>query len=308
MVVAGRLSEHKKGRWLVVGASAGTAEGNAGAEGAYVRANGIDIFYRELGAGEPLLLLHGGTVSGSAEWADHEWGWISHMPIFAQHFRVIAPDTRAHGRTLNAVNPRGEMTYAALADDVKRLIEALGLRRPLVCGFSDGGITASVVEMCYPGTWRALVNHAGFDVFGPHPPSVPRIIKAWGGSAEATHADPEHMERRFGGRDWFERMRRDHGPERGADYWKTQVEDIFQLWTAPVGYTFEDLRAVQAPTLIVVGDRDQACSVEDALTTFRALPAGELCVLPQLDHAITPLSRDVALEFLLRHREEAAAG
>ncbi len=277
-------------------------------DGAYARANGIEVFYREMGQpdGQPLVLLHGGAVSSSDVWAEHEWGWHSHVPAFARHFRVIAPDTRAHGRTVNPANPPGEMTYAALADDVKGLIEALGLERPLVCGFSDGGITASVVEMRHPGTWRAMVNQAGFDVFGPNPPSVPRIVKGWGGSAEATHADPEHMERRFGGRDWFERMRADHGPEQGADYWKTQVEEIFRLWTAPVGYTFEDLRAVRAPTLILVGDRDQACSVEDAVTTFRMLPEGELCVLPRLDHAISQASREMALEFLLRHRDGAA--
>jgi pimeloyl-ACP methyl ester carboxylesterase len=267
-----------------------------------VRANGIDVFYREAGErdAQPLVLLHGGSVSGSSVWAEHKWGWHSHVPAFAQHFRVIAPDTRAHGRT---VDTTGEMTYSALADDVQGLVEVLGLERPLVCGFSDGGITATVVEMRHPGTWRAIVNHAGFDVFGPNPPAVPRIVKGWGGSAEATRADPEHMERRFGGRDWFERMKRDHGPEQGADYWKTQVDAIFRLWTAPVSYTFEDLRAVRPPTLVLVGDRDPACSAEDALTTLRMLPAGELCVLPRLDHAISPLSVEVALAFLLQQRD-----
>jgi pimeloyl-ACP methyl ester carboxylesterase len=272
-----------------------------------VRANGIDVFVREAGErdGQPLVLLHGGSVSGSAVWAEHEWGWRSHVPDFARHFRVIAPDTRAHGRTADTT---GEMTYSALADDVHGLVEALGLEWPLVCGFSDGGITASVVEMRHPGTWRAIVNQAGFDVFGPNPPAVPRIVKGWGGSTEATRADPEHMERRFGSRDWFERMKRDHGPGQGADYWRTQADAIFRLWTAPVGYTFEDLRGVQPPTLVLVGDRDPACSVEDALRTFRMLPAGELCVLPRLHHAISPLSVEVALAFLLRQRDSATSG
>jgi pimeloyl-ACP methyl ester carboxylesterase len=300
----------REGSERVTGDAIEAVGGNMGGEDGYVRANGIDVFYREQGErrGDPLVLLHGGAVSSSDVWAEHAWGWHSHMATFARHFRVIAPDTRGHGRTVNARNPAGEMTYAALADDVKGLLEALGLERPLVCGFSDGGITASVVEMRHPGTWRAIVNHAGFDVFGPHPPSVPRIIKGWGGSAEATYADPEHMERRFGERDWFKRMKHDHGPEQGADYWKTQVEDIFRLWTAPVGYMFEDVRTVQPPTLVLVGDRDQACSVEDALTTLRMLPQGELCVLPRLDHAISALSRDMAVEFLLRQRGDAAGG
>ena len=65
----------------------------------------------------------------------------------------------------------------------------------------------------------------------------------------------------------------------------------------------EDLRGIAVPTLVLVGNRDGACTVEDAVTTYRALPEAELCVLPRLHHAITPQSRDIALDFLLRHRE-----
>jgi pimeloyl-ACP methyl ester carboxylesterase len=159
------------------------------------------------------------------------------------------------------------------------------------------------VELRHPGTLRALVNHAGFDVFGPNPPYTARIRKGWGGSPDATRADPEHMERRFGGQDWFERLKRDLDAAQGPGAWQAHVESVFRLWTTPLGYTFEDLRAVAIPTLVLVGDRDGACTVEDAVTTYRALPEAELCVLPHLHHAITAQSRDIALDFLLRHRE-----
>lgn len=80
-----------------------------------VKANGLNIGYVEAGQGSPLLLLHGGSVSNGPIWADHEYGWGERLGAFAQYFRVIAPDTRGHGRTRN---PSGIQTYPTFAEDV----------------------------------------------------------------------------------------------------------------------------------------------------------------------------------------------
>jgi hypothetical protein len=77
-----------------------------------------------------LLLVHGGTATSQS--------WASHLPAFAEHFRVFAPDSRGHGRT---DNPTGELGYRVMADDVAALVDALGLRRPLVLGYSDKTMT-----------------------------------------------------------------------------------------------------------------------------------------------------------------------
>jgi pimeloyl-ACP methyl ester carboxylesterase len=107
--------------------------------GTYIEANGLTIYYEVCGEGEPLLLIHGGTATCSS--------WASHLPAFTQHFRVFAPDSRGHGRT---DNPAGELAYRPMADDVAALIEALGLQRPLVLGYSDGGQIALELGMRYP--------------------------------------------------------------------------------------------------------------------------------------------------------------
>src|SRR6476659_5569998 len=93
------------------------------AEGKYVRANGTDIHYVDAGKGEPLLLLHGGMMSTSPLWAGHPGAYVSRMDMFTEHFRVIAPDTRGHGKTANPSG--GAIPYTLLADDVLSLIEAL---------------------------------------------------------------------------------------------------------------------------------------------------------------------------------------
>jgi pimeloyl-ACP methyl ester carboxylesterase len=105
--------------------------------GAYIEANGLRVYYEVCGEGEPLLLIHGGTATSQS--------WTSHLPAFTEHFRVFAPDSRGHGRTDNP------------ADDVAALIKALGLQRPLVLGYSDGGQIALELGMRYPGLARALV-------------------------------------------------------------------------------------------------------------------------------------------------------
>jgi pimeloyl-ACP methyl ester carboxylesterase len=66
----------------------------------------------------------------------------------------------------------------------------------------------------------------------------------------------------------------------------------------------DDFAKIVAPTLILVGDRDEFCSVEEGVSTYRALPRGELGVIPGIEHAITPLVCTVALDFLRRHARE----
>jgi len=244
----------------------------SGRGGNDVHANGIDIHYVEMGAGEPLLLLHGGVVSTGPVWAGHPFAYVDHMRTFAEHFRVIAPDTRGAGAT---VHKQGTASFALLADDVRALIEELGLDRPMICGFSEGAITATVLGIRNPDSVRAIVNHAGYDFFNPHAPSFAIMRQMLGGSPEATEADPDAAARSFSGSDemraTFELLKADHDGAQGEGYWRTYLATVFDRTTRSPGYTFDDLRSVTAPTLILTGDRDHFCSVEEGVTAYRNL-------------------------------------
>src|SRR5947209_11258039 len=87
-----------------------------------VRANGIDIHYVEAGAGEPVLLIDNAMVSTNPVWTTIPFAYAAFIDRFAEHFRVIVPDTRGSGRT---VHPGGSIPYVLLADDVAALITAL---------------------------------------------------------------------------------------------------------------------------------------------------------------------------------------
>ena len=284
--------------------SMATSEQDVQSEGRYVHANDTDIYYVEAGQGEPLLLLHGGVVSTSPVWAGHPWAYVSHMDAFAQHFRVIAPDTRGHGRTINAGG--GSIAYTQLADDVVGLIDELGLDRPMICGFSDGAMTATIVGIRHPDSVRAIVNHAGFDtLINPEAPSMPMMRQNLGGTPDATRADPDVIAQAFDSSDqmraMFERIKADHDGAQGAGYWKTHFAEAFDRLTQPPGYTGEDLRNITAPTLILTGDRDEFCSVEEGAACYRMLQQGELAVLPNHAHFISTSVVQTTIEFFERH-------
>lgn len=263
----------------------------------YVRANEIEIHYVEAGEGEPLLLLDNAMVSTNPVWAAVPVAYAAFVATLAEHFRVIVPDTRGSGRTRH---PGGPIPATLLADDVVAFIDALGLTRPLLCGFSDGGETATLVGIRSPGSVRAVVNHGGYDLFNPDPcaPGILMTRQMLGGSPDATQADPELSAGRIEElRAMFELMRSDHDGAQGAGHWKTVVAKTFDRITRPHGHTVDDLRGVTVPTLILVGDRDPFCTVEEGTAAYRALPSGALAVLPGTGHLITPAAVRTLIDF-----------
>ncbi len=106
----------------------------------HVSCNGLRIHYEDHGAGAPVVLLHGGLVTGHLMWSNH-------VPALARNHRVLVPDSRGHGRT---DNPEGRLGYDLMADDCAAFIEALGLDRPVVVGYSDGAQTALELGIRHP--------------------------------------------------------------------------------------------------------------------------------------------------------------
>ena len=106
----------------------------------------VALHYTESGAGEPLILLHGnGEDSTYFEYQ---------LPFLAQWFRVIAVDTRGHGRS-----PRGEapFTLGQFAQDLGAFMDELGLASAHLLGFSDGANVALLFALANPQRVRSLV-------------------------------------------------------------------------------------------------------------------------------------------------------
>ncbi|HVR61910.1 MAG TPA: alpha/beta hydrolase [Polyangia bacterium] len=275
----------------------------ASSESRSVRANGIEIHYVERGQGQPLLLLDNAMVSTDPVWRGDPSAYVSHLEEFAKYFRVIVPDTRGSGRT---VHPGGSISHALLADDAAALIDALGLDRPLICGFSDGGETATIVGLRSPRSARAIVNHGGYDLFNPDPetPAIVMTRQMLGGRPDAVAPDFEAIARaaeHFAPlRSLLDRMKSAHDRAQGAEHWRNVMVRTFERISRPHGYTFEDLKAIAVPALILVGDRDPFCTVEEGAMAYRALAQGELAVLPGTGHLINEAAVETTIAFLRR--------
>ena len=106
------------------------------------------LYYEVQGAGKPLILLHGGLASADA--------WVNQITVFAQHYRVIALDSRGQGRTTDAEAP---ITYHRIAEDTVGLIDYLGIDAAYVVGWSDGGIVGLDLAIHHPERVIALVAY-----------------------------------------------------------------------------------------------------------------------------------------------------
>lgn len=265
----------------------------------FIHANGIDIHITEAGAGEPLILLENGMISTNPLWSGWMSSYGSHVETLAQHFRVIVPDFRGSGRT---VHPGGPVSHNLLADDMVALSDALQLGPPFICGYGDGGVVATVIGIRKPAAVRAIVNHGGYDLLNPDPqaPGLVMTRQMLGGAPDAARADPDAVASHQFLHVMAELMRADHDAAQGPGHWKSVLGWTFERVSQPSGYTVGDLHTITAPTLILVGDRDPFCPVEEGASAYRALPRGELAVLPNTANGITPAAIKATVQFFLR--------
>ena len=256
--------------------------------GHYIQANGLDIYYEEYGQGQPLLLLHGGLLTSGS--------WKPYLAAFAEHYRVIVPDSRGHGRT---TNPTGVMSYRLMADDMAALALALDLHKPIIFGYSDGGQAALEIGLCYPDLPQALV-------FGGTQVKLSEASITWVrsvlGDEQSPDVDAQQLER--DDPNWAAMLKHIHG----ADKWETLLKQIKPMWNIRFNYTAQDFARIIAPTLVLIGDRDDFTVVEEAAEMYHLLPTAELAVIPGSSHtdlifsaAKVALCQPLILDFLHRY-------
>ena len=127
----------------------------------FVDADGVHTHYIEVGAGPPLLLVHGGGPGADA------WGnWSACLPLYSRDFRVIAVDLAGFGRSEKPDPDAYEYAQHKRNRHLAAFITKLGLGRVNLVGNSMGGATALGVAMERPELVVKLVlmGSAGLDV------------------------------------------------------------------------------------------------------------------------------------------------
>ena len=239
--------------------------------GDYAEVNGLRMYYEVHGAGRPLVVLHGAYMIIDA------MGEV--LPGLAETRQVIAVELQGHGRTADIDRP---LSYESMADDVAALLRHLEVEDADVFGFSMGGGVALQVAIRHPEVVRKLVvasaSHASDHMHAELLEMIPSITpEAFAGSPiEETY------------------LRTAPNPE---DF-PTLVAKLKRLDMEHFAWPQEDIRGIQTPTLLIVGDSD-AIHLEYAVELFRllgggvmgdlsGLPKSQLAVLPGTTHFIPP--------------------
>ena len=206
----------------------------------------IRHFYIEKGQGEPLILLH-----GNGENVDYFAGQID---VFARDYHVYALDTRGHGKTPRGTAP---FTIRQFADDLLAFMDAHGIGKAHILGFSDGGNIAMVFAMKYPERVDKLIlDGANLDAGGVKRSIQIPIEIGW------------RIAKLF--------ARKSEDAKRNAEMLGLMVNDP----NVPP----EELSAIQAKTLVIAGTKDMI-KEEHTRLIARSIKDSQLVILKG-DHFI----------------------
>jgi pimeloyl-ACP methyl ester carboxylesterase len=233
----------------------------------YAPVNGLEMYYEIHGTGQPLVVLHGAYMT---------IGLLGKLiPGLAARRQIIAVEFQGHGHTADIDRP---LTYEQLADDTAALLRYLGIGNADVYGYSLGGGAALQLAIRHPDLVRKLVVVSASSTSDGMYPEVLAAIE---------QLTPDV----FAGTPWREAYDR-AAPHPEA--FPTLVAKLKQLDLTPFAWPPAAVRALAAPTMIVVGDAD-GTRPEHAVELFRlrgggvfgdlaGLPAAQLAVLPGTTH------------------------
>lgn len=218
----------------------------------------VAMYYETAGdAGPPVVLLHG--AMGGA------WAFQQQAEALSSHYRLFLPEQRGRSRTADVPGP---LSYAVMADDTLGFIDAVVGEPAHIVGVSDGGHIGLLCALRRPGAVRKMVAiGAEFHRWGRVP----------GTDYETMSADDDA---------WTMPRRRhaDLSPD-GADHWPVLFAKLRDMWAREPVLTADDLASIALPVLVMVGD-DDIVTLEHAAAMYRALPHGQLAVIPGASHGV----------------------
>jgi pimeloyl-ACP methyl ester carboxylesterase len=245
--------------------AAESTEANAPAPAAktgYADVNGLHMYYEVRGEGQPTLALHGAYMSSES------MAGVT-VPL-SQSRQVIAMDLQGHGRTGDVDRP---LTYEQMADDVAALMDKLGVGQADVFGFSMGGGVAYQLAIRHPEKVRRLVAaSATYKTEGMYPELVAMIGSF---TAESFAGSPMEVE--------YKKL-----APKPEDFPKL-VEKLKTLDVTPQNWPADDIRNIQAPTLVISGDAD-VIRPEHSVEIYRLRGGG-----PSQDFMTAPASAELAI-------------
>jgi pimeloyl-ACP methyl ester carboxylesterase len=237
----------------------------------YLDLDGVHTYYEALGAGQPLVLLHGGMCPVET--------WAGLVTQLSGSYRVFTPERRGHGRTSDP----GPITYENMATDTIAFLEAIGAGPVHLVGWSDGAVVALLVALWRPDLVERLV-YVGNAI---NRDGVPTEVEAM-----AEHLSPDMLP------PMLRQIHDDVSPD-GPEHFDIVFEKLAHLWKTEPTLELSELESLSVPTLLVAADHDMV-TVEQLAAAQRAIPDAQLAIVPGTDHGF-PMEHPDLLASLL-HR------
>lgn len=248
----------------------GVALPETGTQG-YIENDGARIWYASFGRGEPVILLHGGL--------GHSGNWGKQVPFLVENgYRAIVMDSRGHGRSTRDERP---YTYERMGTDVLAVMDALGVEKAGLVGWSDGACVALILGAKDPARVAGVFFFAcNMDPSGTKPfeftPILGRCIN-------------RHMQ------DYAQLSTT-------PDAFQPFSEAVSLMQSTQPNYTAEDLARIRVPVKIVHSEFDEFIKQEHAEYLAASIPNAKFVFLPGVSH-FAPIQRPelfnaAVLEFL----------
>ncbi len=234
--------------------SAGIIYGNNAKTGKYLATRGIKLYYEIYGSGKPLLMIHGN--GGSIV------NFKNQIPYFEKHYKVIAVDSRAQGRS---TDPGDSLNYEMMADDLNALLESLHIDSAYVIGWSDGGINGLLLSIRHPAKVKKLaITGANLipDSSVIDPTGFAFITEARAGILAAKQDENTR-----------------------------NVLKLLHMMEIEPNIPLSDLHKIKCPVLVIGGDHD-VIRPGHTLQIFENIPQSYLWILPAAGHATLQRHKD----------------
>ena len=215
--------------------------------------NGIEMYYATYGAGDPVLLIHGGL--------GHADMWANQVADLMKDHLVIVADSRGHGRSSRTEEPFG---YDLMASDYLALLDYLKIDKVDLVGWSDGGIIGLDIAMSHPERLDHLYAQAANITTDGVDPSV---------AEDAVFNS------------YIARMAGDYAKMSPTpDQFDGFVAQIGEMWATQPNWTDAQVAAITVPTAVVAGDHDEAILRPHTEKIAALIPGAKLVILPEASH------------------------
>lgn len=224
--------------------------------GHYVQAGDAKIYYEVYGEGQPIVVLHGGIFGSTIEMDPF-------IEKLKEHFQVIAPSTRGHGKSEIGSGP---ITYDKKADDVMAVVNAVTKDSVIVLGFSDGAYTGYKVASKYPERVKKLIAIGA----GEQIPGLRKVV--FSSTEEAFKMDKAY---------WEQQLELMPEPERLQEFWD-KMATFYNTMTA----SKQLFGSIQCPVLLLSGELDRNAPLTTIITAYNMIPNCQLSIIPNTGHVV----------------------